>query len=193
VLFVRRQPPSRHIVEMLELRQGSAEIAAHALAIGCVRYVAGRNDAICSAEEDYFAELWFSQSMTFSKALFFQKFMSFGAWSLLAFIAYATVAPIQARPSSSASSSVEHIAAFALLGFAFCTAYPRRLSFVCFVVLGSAALLEIFQLITPDRHGRIQDSIEKVAGGAAGILTAWIILLATNLWFQNRFGGKRKY
>jgi hypothetical protein len=31
--------------------------------------------------------------------------------------------------------------------------YPRRTVVVCLVVLGSAALLEMMQLLTPDRHG----------------------------------------
>jgi VanZ family protein len=30
-------------------------------------------------------------------------------------------------------------------------------------------ILEFMQLWTPDRHGRIQDAIEKMAGGAVGI------------------------
>jgi hypothetical protein len=37
--------------------------------------------------------------------------------------------------------------------------------FVCLVVLGSAVLPEFAQLLTPDRHARIQDAIEKMMGG----------------------------
>jgi hypothetical protein len=47
---------------------------------------------------------------------------------------------------------------------------------VCLIVLGSAVLLEMMQLLTPDRHGRIQDAIEKMAGGAAGIVVVRAIL-----------------
>ncbi len=58
---------------------------------------------------------------------------------------------------------------------------------VCLIVLGSAVLLEIVQLLTPDRHGRIQDAIEKIAGGVVGIAVAQAILSfeQANRWFQN--------
>jgi VanZ family protein len=39
-----------------------------------------------------------------------------------------------------------------------------------------AALLEILQTLTPDRHGTLIDALEKMAGGAAGILLARRIL-----------------
>jgi VanZ family protein len=66
-------------------------------------------------------------------------------------------------------------------------AYPRRTVLVCLVVLGSAALLEMMQLLTPDRHGRLLDAIEKMAGGAAGIAAGRAILYfeQANRWFQN--------
>jgi hypothetical protein len=35
----------------------------------------------------------------------------------------------------------------------FCAAYPRHIVLVCLIVLGSAAVLEILQLLTSDRHG----------------------------------------
>ncbi len=37
------------------------------------------------------------------------------------------------------------------------------------IVLGSAALLEVLQLLTPDRHRRLLDAIEKIVGDAVGI------------------------
>lgn len=99
-----------------------------------------------------------------------------GAWLLLAFIAYATMSPIQDRPSLPASSSFEHIIAFALLGFAFDIAYPQKLRFVCLIVFGSAVLLEVLQVFTPDRHGRVLDAVEKIVGGAFGIVIGWMVL-----------------
>jgi VanZ family protein len=99
----------------------------------------------------------------------FQKFVVIAAWSLLGFVIYATLSPIAARPTFPALSSVEHLAAFAALGGLFCIAYPRQLVFVCILVFGSAVLLEIAQLLTPDRHARLADALQKVAGGALGI------------------------
>jgi VanZ family protein len=114
----------------------------------------------------------------------FQKLLTLAAWALLAFIAYATISPIQDRPTLLTSSvSLEHFAAFAVLGALFCLAYPRHVALVCLIVLGSALLLEIMQLLTPDRHGRIQDAIEKVTGGVAGIVAGRAII--TGGWFQN--------
>ena len=48
-------------------------------------------------------------------------------------------------------------------------AYPKRLLMVCCIVLGGAALLEIAQTLTPDRHGTLIDAVEKIVGGAVGI------------------------
>jgi VanZ family protein len=117
----------------------------------------------------------------------FHKLIPVAAWALLAFIAYATITPVQDRPNLSDSAALEHIAAFAALGGLFCLAYPRRTVLVCLVVLGSAALLEMMQLLTPDRHGRLLDAIEKMAGGAAGIAAGRAILYfeQANRWFQN--------
>jgi VanZ family protein len=106
----------------------------------------------------------------------FQKITTLAAWTLLAFIAYATISPIQDRPTLSTSTRFEHLAAFAILGALFFIAYPRQIVLVCLVVLGSAVLLEFMQLLTPDRHGRVQDAIEKIAGGAVGILAGRSIL-----------------
>lgn len=99
-----------------------------------------------------------------------QKVITIAAWATLAFIVYATVSPIHNRPTLSTSSGFEHLVAFAVLGGLFFLAYPQQVAIVCLIVLGSAVLLELVQLITPDRHGRIQDAIEKMAGGAVGIL-----------------------
>jgi VanZ family protein len=117
----------------------------------------------------------------------FHKFMGLAAWGLLAFVAYATISPIQDRPTLSESTSVEHLAAFAVIGALFSLAYPRQVALVCLIVLGSAVSLEVLQLLTPDRHGRIQDTIEKIAGGAMGIVAGRAILYfeQAGRWFQN--------
>ena len=73
----------------------------------------------------------------------------------------------------------EHVIAFAILGALFGFAYPRRLILACGIVFGAAALLEILQTMTPDRLGTLIDALEKMAGGAAGILFA---RTARRLW-----------
>jgi VanZ family protein len=89
-------------------------------------------------------------------------------WAALAFIAYATLSPIDARPVL-AGPQFEHFAAFALMGLAFGLAYPKRGFFVVAIVVGSAFTLEALQLLTPDRHGRLLDALVKAAGGICGI------------------------
>jgi VanZ family protein len=114
------------------------------------------------------------------------KLITVAGWALLAFIAYATISPIQARPTLLAPS-FEHVTAFSVLGLLLCLAYPRHIALVCLIVLGSAVLLEIMQLLTPDRHGRIQDAIEKMAGGVLGIVVGRVILYFEQArhWLQN--------
>jgi VanZ family protein len=104
-----------------------------------------------------------------------QKFIIVAAWALLAFVIYATLSPIQARPMSPVPASIEHFAAFAALGVLFCLAYPKHKALACALVFGSACLLEIAQLLTPDRHARLADALQKLAGGAFGMIVVTAI------------------
>ncbi len=117
----------------------------------------------------------------------FQKLITVAAWAILAFIAYATISPIQDRPTLPTSSGFEHLTAFAVLGGLFCLAYPQHTFLVGLIVLASAVFLEILQLLTSDRHGRIRDAVEKMAGGAVGIAAGRAILYfeQASHWFQN--------
>jgi hypothetical protein len=107
------------------------------------------------------------------------------AWVAIIAIAYATLtrvgfvyaiyfklSPYLMRPEMQTYAHFEHIVAFALLGALFTLAYPKRLLLVCCIVFGGAALLEIAQTLTPDRHGTFIDAFEKIGGGAVGILFA---------------------
>jgi len=98
------------------------------------------------------------------------------AWASLCFIAYATLSPLRERPTLLISSSVEHLAAFAVFGALFCLAYPRRIRAVLVLVVGSAILLEVLQLLTPDRHARILDACQKIVGGFLGVFAGRAIL-----------------
>ena len=108
-----------------------------------------------------------------------------GAWIAVITIAYATLthvgfvyaiyfklSPFLMRPAMRTYAHFEHVIAFALLGALFSFAYPRRPVLVCAIVFGAAALLEILQTMTPDRHGTLIDALEKMAGGAIGFALA---------------------
>ena len=107
------------------------------------------------------------------------------AWIAIIVIAYATLthvgfvyaiyfklAPILMRPDMRMYAHFEHIIAFAVIGALFSFAYPRRILLVCCIVVGGAAVLEVLQTFTPDRHGTLVDAFEKMAGGGAGIMLA---------------------
>ena len=105
------------------------------------------------------------------------------AWLALAFIVFATLSPITARPVV-AGPQFEHFAAFALTGLAFGLAYPQRLVLVFAIVVGSAFGLEALQLLTPDRHGRMLDAMVKAAGGICGISASQLMSLLLRARFS---------
>jgi hypothetical protein len=111
----------------------------------------------------------------------FQKVAAVLAWAFLAFIVFATISPLQDRPTLFNSTGLEHIGAFAVLGGLFCLAYRRHIIFVCLIVLGSAALLEYLQTLTSDRHGTLLDASEKIVGGALSIFA-----IRAALFFRHR-------
>jgi VanZ family protein len=110
------------------------------------------------------------------------KLIAAAAWAFLIFVSYATLSSIEARPELSSGfykaffTVVERFGAYAALGLLFYFAYPRNVAAVCFLVFGSAILLELLQIVIPDRDARVIDALEKLAGGAAGILLARALL-----------------
>jgi VanZ family protein len=104
------------------------------------------------------------------------KFIIAAAWSCLAFIVYATLSSIDARPVIAGGyfTLIERFGAYAVLGFLFYLAYPRRLAFVCVMVFGGAVTLELLQYLVPGRDPRLLDAIEKLLGGAAGMVSGGI-------------------
>ena len=116
------------------------------------------------------------------------KFITTAAWACLIFIVYATLSSIDARPELTGVglykaffTVVERFAAYAVLGLLFYLAYPRHVALICLLVFGSAVILELLQIFVPDRDARVIDALEKLGGGAAGILAARAFLpLAIN-------------
>jgi VanZ family protein len=114
----------------------------------------------------------------------FHKLIAAAAWACLIFITYATLTSIDARPELTGPgfykalfTVLERFGAYALLGLLFRLAYPRHVGLVCLIVFGSAVILELLQIVVPDRDARVIDAIEKLAGGAAGILVGRALYL----------------
>jgi hypothetical protein len=92
------------------------------------------------------------------------KLVSAAAWACLALIAFATLSPAHLRPKLWAGESdsivlLEHVGAFALLGFLFSISHRRHHGLVFLIVFGSAI------------------AAEKLVGGGLGIVAAQCALL----------------
>jgi hypothetical protein len=97
------------------------------------------------------------------------------AWLLLIGLIFVTLSPINLRPISPLPTQVERAGALAIVGFVFALAYPKRIWLVVIMVLGSTTLLELLQLASPSRHGRVIDLAVKLIGGGFGLLAGWAL------------------
>ena len=111
------------------------------------------------------------------------RYFVIAAWLALAFISFATLSPIGLRPELP-DQALEHLAGFVVLAFLFGMAYPRHFVAVATLLVASAIILELMQLLTPDRHARLIDATTKLAGGFIGLIAARIA--ATVLSFDER-------
>jgi VanZ family protein len=95
-------------------------------------------------------------------------------WAVLAFVAFATLSPIGMRPHV-AGVHLEHVGAFAVIGFLFAFAYPRRAAAILLLAVGAAVLLEWGQTFLLTRHGRVDDAVEKIVGAVLGVAAAYVL------------------
>ena len=112
-----------------------------------------------------------------------QRVVSIAAWVVLAFLIYATVSPLADRPNFMASTTIQHLLAYAALTGLFCQAYPQRVRLLFVLVIAGILLLEAAQVFLPDRHARIRDIAEKTTGAIGGICIAkaWLYV---RVWTQ---------
>ncbi|RZS88847.1 VanZ like protein [Phyllobacterium myrsinacearum] len=104
------------------------------------------------------------------------KLIQITAWLLFAAILFITVDPISLRPESGLPVNVERFGAFAVLGFVFAAAYPRRWLLILVLVVGAAFGFELAQMLAPTRHARLMDAVVKAAGGTFGVAASALIL-----------------
>lgn len=91
------------------------------------------------------------------------------AWCLLGLIVIATLSPIDLRPETGAAPWLERFCAYLAMAGAFAVGYPNRVRWIAVGVVLAAVLLEMGQNLSPTRHGRPLDALEKAAGGLAGV------------------------
>ena len=127
----------------------------------------------------------------------FQTVTAAAAIISMAFIAYATLSPLnegQEFVDTGLFSHLDHYLAFAIVSGLLSLAYPRQTFLVCILVFGSAVLLELAQMLTPDRHARVIDAARKVIGGTIGIAFARLAISLysrrTTLRDQDRQGRR---
>jgi len=124
-----------------------------------------------------------------------RTFVVIAAWVSVAILAYLTLthvgfvysiyfklAPFLMNVNMKTYAHFEHVIAFAVFGALFAFAYPRRVVFVCCVVIITAVTLEYMQTLTPDRHGTLIDAWEKIVGGAFGICA---VRASLHFWRRN--------
>jgi VanZ family protein len=94
--------------------------------------------------------------------------------ALAVFIVFATLSPIDLRPETGLPAYAERFGAFFALSLTATLGWPkRRLTALTLIVIAAAAL-EAMQNLTPTRHGRVLDALEKALGAGAGLLAAEI-------------------
>jgi len=95
------------------------------------------------------------------------------AFATLGVIAYATLCPLELRPSLG-QPNWERFIAYALAGFLFVLAYPKRGGFVALGLVCAAVSLELGQYIDPSRHPRLADAAIKSLGAVSGAAASLI-------------------
>jgi len=114
----------------------------------------------------------------------FRRAARVAAWVLLLAVAVVTVSPVELRPLSPFGPEAERFGAFALLGVAFATAYPKRFWLVALLLAVTAGALEAMQLLAPTRHGTGRDVAVKLLGVAVGLGAGRLLAL----WAARRLG-----
>jgi VanZ family protein len=100
----------------------------------------------------------------------------------LALIVYATLTKLAGRPVLAGHHEaywivvIERFSAFGLLGFLLSFLLPGRLLVAGALVVGVAILLELFQMLVPNREPALFDVVQKASGGVTGVLIAQAVL-----------------
>jgi VanZ family protein len=105
-----------------------------------------------------------------------RKLLVLLAWVSLGYVMFVTLSPIGLRPIATHNPAYERLVAYAILGILFGLAYRGRSFMAAGIVVGAAIALEGLQYLTPDRHGRLMDLLEKVSGGLLGV---WVAIAAS--------------
>jgi hypothetical protein len=110
--------------------------------------------------------------MTWKRVIDFPAVQHAAAWGLLGLVMVMTVGPVTLRPATWLGPDIERFAAFFVLGVIFSLIYPKRLVFVCTLIIFSCGLSEYAQQFMPNRHADLDNFLIKVVGAAGGVAGA---------------------
>jgi hypothetical protein len=91
------------------------------------------------------------------------------AWISLLAVVVMTLGPTDVRPVTLAPPNLERLAAFVVVGMLFGAAYRRNVPILVVALVCAAALLELGQLLVPNRHATALAFMFKAIGGGMGI------------------------
>ena len=98
---------------------------------------------------------------------------------LIGIVCYLTLTPKPPPSIDFGWDKLNHLAAFAALGFASWLGYPeswRRRSFVLFAMVALGGLIEVLQLYVPGRSSEWGDLLADAIGVGAGAVIAMLLL-----------------
>jgi hypothetical protein len=96
------------------------------------------------------------------------------AWVGIFAIIILSVVPAVDRPVTGAGQSLEHFAAFAMVGGAFVIGYRLSLMRSMFLALFFCAGIELLQVPLPTRHARVSDLLVDTVGACFAILCVFV-------------------
>ena len=103
------------------------------------------------------------------------KLFRIAALVLLIIIIFATLSPIQMRPHI-AQANIERALAYVLLGFALALSFPNRVYQTLILVVATAGILELLQIIDPGRHAHLADALVKASAGIIGVVVGQLLV-----------------
>lgn len=97
------------------------------------------------------------------------------AWASVAAIVILSLVSPSLRPVTRLPHDLEHLAIFAITGFALGLGYPGRLLQHVALMVIFAGAIELAQFVTPGRHPRLIDFLVDAASACAGAALAALV------------------
>jgi VanZ family protein len=98
------------------------------------------------------------------------------AWACVAAIVVLSLVSPALRPVTKLPHNLEHLAIFAITGFALGLGYAGRLVHHMALLVVFAGAIEFAQFVTPGRHPRLIDFVVDAASACAGAALAALVV-----------------